>query len=131
MAEIGNKGSNLDILIRQGATFGMVESTLKDENGSPINLTGAIIRGQIRKSPNDLVRANAEFDCVVINEEMGVFQWGLSYAKTTTLTAGVDENDPSSKYYYDIEVEYPNGRIDPLIYGVARVFREVTKVDPI
>ena len=132
MAElIGSKGDELDILIRQGATFGPVVSTLKDENETPINLTGAIIRGQIRKSPNDTVRAAVEYECVITDAVNGVFQWGLSYDKTVTLVAGASENDPQSQYAYDLEIEYSNGRIDPLIYGVAKVFREVTKVDPL
>jgi hypothetical protein len=49
MPQIGTKGSELDLLIRQGATFGPNSCTLTNPDNSPVNLTGATIKMQLKK----------------------------------------------------------------------------------
>lgn len=130
-ALIGNKGEELDILIRQGATFGPIKTSIADDLGNPINIEGAIVRGQVRKTYKDLQKATAEFETVISDTETGTFTWSLSAAVTTNLVAGSTETAPESQYVWDLEIEYIDGRVDPIFYGTAKVFREVTKADPL
>jgi hypothetical protein len=125
---IGTKGAQLDLLIRQGSTLGPNSTTLKDGAGAAIDITGALLRGQIRKTP-DAVAVSAAATCAIVSGPGGIFTWKFEAVDTTALTCSVtDENQAESLYVWDLEIEYTDGRIQPLLYGDVRVFREVTKV---
>ncbi len=128
MPQIGSKGASLDILVRQGATFGPNRCTLTNPNSTPVNLTGAIIRGQIRKSAADALSTGISAVVTIVTPGSGIFDWGFAADATATLTADpVSETAPNSLYVYDLELEDSTGRIIPLLYGNVNVFREVTK----
>lgn len=128
MAQIGTKGAELDLLIRQGATFGPVTSTLTNPDDSPIDLTGAIIRAQIRKTASSSIERGCVISFDIIDAANGVFQWYLDAQTTANLHADNESEDaPASMYVWDMELEDSIGRILPLIYGKVRVFREVTR----
>ncbi len=44
MATLGYIGERLDLLIRQGATFGPFDVTLANPDKTPVDLTGATVR---------------------------------------------------------------------------------------
>ena len=44
MATLGYIGERLDLLIRQGATFGPFDVTLANPDKTPVNLTGATVQ---------------------------------------------------------------------------------------
>lgn len=48
---LGNIGEEMDLLIRQGGTFGPHVFTMKNPDGSAFDLTGMVLRGSIRKDP--------------------------------------------------------------------------------
>lgn len=124
---IGTKGARLDLLVRQGATLGPNSTTLRDGAGDPIDITGATLRAQIRITP-DAVTAAATAVCTITNAAGGVFTWEFSAAETTALTCSVvDENEPESLYYWDLEMLKADTTVVPLLYGDVRVFREITK----
>jgi hypothetical protein len=124
---IGSKGGNLDLLIRQGTTLGPNTTQLKDRAGAAINITGATIRSEIRKTPDDAV-VKATAVCTITDAANGTFTWSFTAAETKLLTASpIDEEQDASKYVWDMEIQYSTGRIQPLMYGVVKVFREVTK----
>ena len=128
MPQIGTKGQELDLLIRQGATFGPVSCTLKQDNGAPVNLTGALVRAQIRRAPNNTLSPGAIGTCSIVNAAAGVFQWEFSATQTALLPADItNEDSPASRYVWDMELEDSLGRVIPLVYGIVKVFREVTK----
>lgn len=128
MAQIGFKGEKLDLLIRQGATFGpFVVTTLNPDGITPVNLTGCTMRGQIRKLAKSAVAA-ATLNCVITDAPGGVYQFELSDAVTASLKAGESEIDDASKYVWDLEMVDSLGRVIPVYYGDVTVFREVTKV---
>ena len=124
---IGTKGANLDLVIRQGATCGPNHMTIKDSGGTPIDITGAILRASIRKTPaSATVTATATF--TPISPTAGTTYWEFSATETTAILCDpVDETQAASLYVWDMEIEYLDGRIVPLLYGDVRVFREVTK----
>lgn len=131
MAQIGTKGAELDLLIRQGATFGPNSSRILNPNGTPVDLTGATIRAQIRKTPNSTLSPGATAVFTITNATNGQFNWEFSASDTTLLTADASgETAAGSQYVWDMELQDSTGRVLPLLYGKVSVYREVTKVDP-
>ena len=125
---IGTKGAELDILIRQGATFGPVASVLTNPDTSPVNLTGCVFRGQVRKTASDALSTGCAITFTITNASAGQFTWEITDEVTTTLTAdATSESGPNSQYVWDMEMQDASGRVIPLAYGKAQVFREVTK----
>lgn len=128
MAQIGTKGAELDLLIRQGATFGPVRSTLKDNLGVAINITGGTFRAQIRKTATSTLVPGATAVFTVVDAPNGVFDWEFPVSSTTLLVADNEsELAQASIYVWDMEFQDTAGRVLPLTYGKVNVFREVTK----
>lgn len=123
---IGYKGECLNILIRQGATFGPHEVTLLNPDNSPVILTDIFFRGQIRRTFDDpIVSATVSF--VKTDELNGVFTFSIDATQTANLAAGNTENDALSKYVWDVEYVNETNIVTPLFYGDVQVFREVTR----
>lgn len=130
MPQIGTKGAELDLLIRQGATFGPIVSRITNPNGTPMNLAGATIRAQVRKTPTSPIGEGCTASFNIIEAADGRFQWFFTAAATQTLAADAEsELSPSSTYVWDMELEDSTGRIIPIFYGKVNVFREVTKAE--
>lgn len=128
MPQIGTKGTELDLLIRQGATFGPIPASLKNPNTTPVDLTGATIRAQVRKTPTSAIGEGCSATFVLTNPSQGEFTWEFPASATQTLAADSEsELATASTYVWDMEVELANGRVIPLLYGKVNVFREVTK----
>jgi hypothetical protein len=126
MPVLGTKGASLDLLIKQGSTFGPHAMTLTNSLGAPINITGATIRCQIKKTSIGSTVISGDF--TLTNPTQGVFTFGFSSANTATLTVDpVSETGADSQYIWDMEIQYADGRVYPLVYGNVSVFREVTK----
>lgn len=123
---IGDKGTELHLLIKQGSTFGPKRIRFKNPDGSPINLTSCSFRAQMRKTYNDAT-VSASFVFTIDNPTGGEFLMELPFEQTTTLTCGATEDAPESKYDWDMEMVDSSGRINPVFYGIASVFREVTR----
>lgn len=124
---LGYVGERLNLTIRQGATLGPFSVTLKNPDASPVDLTGSVIRGQIRKKALDATVV-AELDGVLdANPATGVFTFGLTAGETGVLQAGEALTDAASVYVWDMEWRDAAGRILPLYYGAVSVFREVTR----
>jgi hypothetical protein len=126
--EIINKGQELNLTIRQGATFGPVVCTLKDNAGNPINITGYTVRASIRKSPFSRKLTGCNATCIITNAAAGQWSFEFTAADTALLAAGDNENSPESLHQWDMEIQEPSGKIIPVVYGTVKVFREVTKV---
>lgn len=125
--EIVNKGQELNLTIRQGATFGPIVCTLKDAGNTPINITGYTVRAQIRKTPTSRKATGCAAVTAIVNGAAGQFSFEFTDAATAALIAGDSEASPESLYYWDLELEQPDTRVIPVLYGEVKVFREVTK----
>lgn len=123
---IGYKGEELNLLVRQGATFGPVNGTLTNPDTSPVDLTGCTLRGQIRRTPSS-TGVSAPLDFTITNAALGQFYFKVSAANTTLLAAGDTETDPDSVYTWDMEMQDTAGSVLPMAWGAVNVFREVTK----
>lgn len=129
---IGYFGERMDLRIRQGATFGPIQATMRDPVvlpatiGTPVDLTGCTIRGQIRRKALD-VAIIASFTVTITNAVNGQYEFGLSSTTTAGITAGETLDSSTSKYVWDLELVDATGRITPLYYGAVTVLREVTR----
>lgn len=127
MAQIGSIGERLDIILRQGSTLGPFIVTLTNPNGTPVDLTGATISGQVRKNATDTGSPIATFDIVYINRVAGQFSFGMTKAVTALIPAGEYQQSPESQYKWDMELVDSLTRCIPLYYGNFENFREVTR----
>jgi hypothetical protein len=126
MPQIGTKGGNLDLLIRQGATL-MASVVATNPDGSPIDLTGATITAQIRKLPSSAT-PECSATIVLTNPTAGTFTFEFVAADNADLTASdTSETSEASTYVWDLEVLDAAGKVTPLLYGNVYVWREVTK----
>lgn len=126
---LGTKGGRLDLLVRQGATFGPNNVTLKNSaDGTPISIANSTITGQIRKTA-DAATALASVLITIVDAPNGSFIWEFSATSTAALAADpVDETQAESQYVWDMEIiNTITNRVTPLLYGDVSVFREVTK----
>jgi hypothetical protein len=131
MADLGTKGSELNLLVRQGATQGPYYMTLKTQGATtlPIDITGAIFRAQIRKSADSAPLDGVTFTFTITSAIAGEVTWEIPATSTAALVCSeVDELQDESKYVWDMEVEFTTGRVMPLTYGTVSVFREISKV---
>lgn len=126
MATIGYIGEKLDLLIRQGATLGPFNVTLTNPDGTPYDLTGVTIRGQIRKTPSD-PSVTADIEVAMVDSVLGKFEFGITSDATALIPTGESIKDTPSMQVWDMELVDTLGRVTPLYYGDVKVFREVTR----
>lgn len=126
MATIGSLGEKLDLVIRQGASFGPYQVTVKNPDDTPVDLTGQIIEGQIRRNALDATAA-ATFTVSVVDAAAGEFSFELTSADTAALVAGETLDSVASRYVWDMDMRDPGNRVVPLFYGECKVFREVSR----
>ena len=129
MPQLGTKGAELDLLIRQGATLGPFNMKVLTADGNDVDLTSAVFRAEIRRTAESPALAGVTFTFTITTPLEGVVDWEVDADSTTELIAGESETDTESQYVWDMEVELSDGRVLPLLYGKVSVFREVTKVD--
>ena len=129
MPQLGTKGAELDLLIRQGATLGPFNMKVLTADGNDVDLTSAVFRAEIRRTAESPALAGVTFTFTITTPLEGIVDWEVDADSTTELIAGESETDTESQYVWDMEVELSDGRVLPLLYGKVSVFREVTKVD--
>ena len=122
---IGTIGDKVDLLIRQGATFGPYWVEMQDENGAPIDLTGCVVSASMRKNIDDAI-PTAEFT-IGYDYLAGKFSYSLSKIVTAGITPGSTLKDPLGKYFWDCEITWADNTSSPLLYGDVTVFREITR----
>lgn len=126
MATLGSIGEKLDLLVKQGSTLGPFNASMKNPDGSPVNMTGMTLRAQIRRTGLSTTVV-ASIPVTVTNPTLGQYTFGLSDEATAAIPAGETLKDPASKYVWDMELEDAAGNVMPLYYGDCKVFREVTR----
>ena len=123
--------AKLEFNIEQGATFKRI-LVFKDSDGVLIDLTGVVLRGQIRKTATDSTIISS-FTCVVDPDQItNKGQATISLTATQTSAIAVDpqkfaERKPQ-KYAYDLEkVESDTVTVVRVLEGIVNVSPEVTK----
>lgn len=128
MPTIGHKGENLDLIIRQGATFGPLHMLLEEDDGSPIDLTGCTLLAQIAKTADGPLISGASGTFNVIDAAGGEVEFSFTDQATAVLTADPDsETGPDSTHVWGLDLHRADGRVQPLLYGTVNVFRNIAK----
>lgn len=137
MAALGTVGARKDLLVRQAMTYGPYRVTVVDTaTQAPIDLTGAVIKGQIRKLlPVEGPNLDPNGDAFIVDFDVtqggalatNQYTFGLSSAKTDLLKPGLTLKDPAGQYDYDFQVTFPDGSVRPHMYGKLTSYREVTR----
>lgn len=110
-----------DFEIEQGATL-LKTVTWKDDNGTPINLTGCTARLQARSStssPTVLIDLTTENGGIVITPLTGTLTLNMTATQTAALAF--------KRAKYDLEVVDAAGFVTRLLQGSISVSPEVTK----
>lgn len=112
--------------IVSGDTFNSIQLTFEsgpDENNlTPINLTGAVIRMQFKTGDNmppalSLTSAGASPTITILNAANGIVR--INKINSFSLEPNL--------YYYDIEIEFTNGTIKTYLKGQVNVLVEYTR----
>lgn len=104
---------SLDFVTKRGDTFDQVTFTINID-GVPLDLTGATIRMQLRKSAGAPVAFTPEL--LIINAASGEF--------------AIDEqiiDIHACVYKYDIEIELSSGEVKTWIYGNFTINDDITR----
>jgi hypothetical protein len=101
--------------IDQGSDF-VTEMTLENDDGTPIILSGFIVRSQFRKSYNSTV--GYDFVTAITAPTQGKFTLSLSGITSSNIKPG--------RYLYDVEISNGNNRTR-VVEGVITINPEITK----
>lgn len=118
--------TNFDV--DQGSDF-VLNMSLLDADDMPIDLTGAQILGQVRKTASsDTVET--EFDFIPVDLANGEFIISLPAAKTSQLKMIQSYNAERTitQYAYDVKIVYPDGSINRILSGIISISPEVTRI---
>lgn len=117
--------TNFDI--DQGADF-RLEMTLLDSNNDPIDVSTAVVVGQIRKTTSsngieasftieDIDMTIGKFAILLPAEVSSQLKCNPSYSAVRAIT----------QFAYDVEIHYADGKVNRILSGVLNVSPEVTR----
>jgi hypothetical protein len=109
----------LNFSTKRGDTFAEVPFQI-NKDGVPIDLTGAIIRMQLRKSPGGTIYLNltsvSNLGITITSEPDGAF-------KINEMILNLEPN----VYLYDIEIIFPSGEVKTWVSGQFTVTNDITR----
>jgi len=117
-----------DITIYQGASFSY-PFRLEDDDGDPVSLAGATIRGKVKNDVDDLsAAAIVTFTGTVTSAADGEGELTLTAAQTAAivLPASAAKKRPLTTYLWDFEVLFSDGYVLRVAEGYCYVSPEVT-----
>jgi hypothetical protein len=106
-----------NLYVDQGSTFNSIV-TLRNQNGTPMNLTGYTVKSQFRKSYQSSQAFN--FTTSVFDATTGRIRLQLPADYSSTIRAG--------RYLYDIEITSPIGEKLRALEGIVVISPEITQV---
>lgn len=110
--------------IEQGADF-VISVFYKEEDGTPVDLTGFTGRGKIREKATDSA-AIIDLTVAIVDAAGGEVLVSLTAVQTATITTTGDGYLEKELYYYDVELV--NGSsVTRLLNGKCFVSPEITK----
>jgi hypothetical protein len=125
---LSSLGGEMELRIKQGATFGPYEVQLTyEETGLPVDITGCGVRCELRRKGLDTGPPSATVTATVIDAVNGKYQLGLLASQTAAIQAGELISSKLSHYTFDIFLDWPGGTVWELAHGNAFCFRQVTK----
>jgi hypothetical protein len=130
--KISTLGERRDLELHQGASLRPVRQYLTRRamptaQPTPVDLTGAQVRGQIRKTALATTVVASFGTRIAPVPAEGWIEFWLTDEQTAAITAGPEFTSPESLYEYDIEVEDADGNVDVSLSGVVRIRAGVTR----
>jgi hypothetical protein len=108
----------VELFMDQGATFNNVINLSDDLTNANINISGYIVRSQMRRSYYS-ANASANIICTITNASIGEITLSLEPNETANIKAG--------RYLFDIEVTTTTNTAVRLLEGIITVTPRVTK----
>lgn len=105
-----------NIIIDQGTTYKTPFSILEID-GTAKDITGAIVRSQMRKSPRSATAIN--FTAIIEDAVNGKVSMSLTANETSAIKPG--------RYVYDYEIEFLDGTVERVLEGQVTITPEITK----
>lgn len=106
-----------NLYVDQGSDFSAIV-TLKNQDGTTINLTNYTCASQFRKSYQSSSAVN--FTVSIHDATAGKIKLQLSAASTSAIQAG--------RYLYDVEITSPSGEKKRALEGIVVLTPEITRV---
>ncbi len=131
-SKISTLGERRDLELHQGASLRPVRQYLTrratpEAEPTPVDLTGAQVRGQIRKKALDATVVTNFGTRIATVPTEGWIEFWLTDEQTAAIPCGDELTAPESLYEYDIEVEDAEGNVDVCLSGAVRVRPGVTR----
>lgn len=120
--------STYDITVYQGATF-QLQLTIKDNAGVPINLTGHVFSGQIRRTVSSAT-AEASFTFTLANQLTNPGEVLCVISNTATAAIVVDVSPKAERKITDMAYDIESvavGITTRWLQGVAQINPEATR----
>lgn len=108
----------VELFMDQGATFNNVINLSDDLTNANINISGYIVRSQMRRSYYS-ANATANIICTITNAENGEITMSLSANATANIKAG--------RYLFDLETVDRIGTTSRVLEGIISVSPQVTR----
>lgn len=122
---LGSIGKRVDILLRRGCTWGPFTATMRNADGSPVNLTGSTFNARIKRKASDAAVV-AVIDMALLSDGAdGRYVMGMSHTVTETLTTDPDLTKAGARYVWDAEEITASGERIPRYWGVVTVQENV------
>lgn len=123
--------AKLNLYIEAGASFSKT-FTFTDDQNAPIDFTGYLFRGQIRKTPH--AEDSYPFTCGYLNNNPvgGIVVIYMTAIETKAIPCGDSYKDPDSQYVWSLEQYIDNLNaddeiVDRVLEGVVQISPEVTQ----
>lgn len=107
-----------ELFIDQGTTFNTIINLNDDASSAPINLSGYIVRSQMRRSYYS-VNASATFTCTITDSANGELTLSLTDGQTSNIKAG--------RYLFDVETQDTMNVVTRVLEGIITVTPGVTR----
>lgn len=124
MPALGNLGDRLPLEIVRGLFWGPHPGTMKNPDNSLTNLTGCILKANIRAKIAGTILTSITF--AITDAVNGAFTMEMDETKTALLIGGEEVDDWTQMFYWDwILIDSLSNPI-PLAWGEALVRNPVT-----
>lgn len=105
-----------NLFIDQGTDFS-ANVSLRNQDGTPINLSGYTVASQFRKSYQSSTAVN--FTVTIVSPSEGKIELSLNDTATSGIRAG--------RYLYDVEITSPAGVRKRALEGIVVITPEITR----
>jgi len=108
-----------NLVFYQGDDYELVFRLKNKGTGTPVNLTGAVPKADIRITPPDTT-VKVSFTATLLSPTDGTVRLALTGTQTAALAAG-------QPLVYDAQLKWPDNKVKTYLAGTINVLPEVTR----